>query len=152
MKNRILLFIVTIASAAAAGCLGFERNGSVTGPSAVGASALMGTWTSASILPSPDACTDFKWTATEQTNTSAKGSFSATCAGDLKLTGNAEGAFNSSGTINGSAQGNATAPGLTSCGIALTGTAELTTNSIRIPYSGNTCLGAVSGVEILQRR
>jgi hypothetical protein len=35
---------------------------------------------------------------------------------------------------------------------ALTGTAELGTNSIRVPYSGNTCLGAVSGVEILNRK
>jgi len=38
------------------------------------------------------------------------------------------------------------------CAIALTGTAELGLNSIRVPYSGSTCLGPVSGVEVLNRR
>ncbi|CAN5457788.1 hypothetical protein BH23ACI1_BH23ACI1_10200 [soil metagenome] len=145
------IFLIAILTLAASGCVGFEHKSSATGPSAAGTNALMGTWTSASIIPSPTTCTDFKWTATEQTNTTAKGAFSATCAGELKLAGTAEGALTTSGTINWSAQGNATAPGLTSCGIALTGTAELTTNSIRIPYSGNTCLGAVSGVEVLTK-
>ena len=151
MKNRIALALLTVACSAAAGCLGFEHKGSATGPSAVGASSLMGVWSSQNIIPSPSSCTDFKWNATQQTNTSAKGNFSATCAGELKLTGTAEGAFTSTGKIEWSAQGNATAPGLTTCGIALSGTAELTTNSIRIPYSGNTCLGPVSGTEVLQR-
>jgi hypothetical protein len=41
---------------------------------------------------------------------------------------------------------------LTSCTVNLTGTAELLVDSIRIPYSGTTCLGAVNGVETLQRR
>ena len=47
------------------------------------------------LIPSPSACGDFKWTVTEQTATTAKGSFSATCAGDLKLAGIAEGEFTS---------------------------------------------------------
>ena len=38
------------------------------------------------------------------------------------------------------------------CSITLTGTAELGTNSIRIPYTGNTCVGPVSGVEILNKK
>jgi hypothetical protein len=38
-----------------------------------------------------------------------------------------------------------------SCEISLTGTAELLSESIRIPYSGDTCLGKVSGVETLKR-
>ena len=38
------------------------------------------------------------------------------------------------------------------CAITLTGTAELGTDSIRVPYSGDTCLGNVSGVEILKKR
>jgi hypothetical protein len=150
MKNRILLVALTVAAAAAAGCFEFERE-SLSGPSAVGGNALMGNWSSGNIIPSPNSCTDFKWNATQQTNTSAAGSFSATCAGDLKISGTAEGAFTSEGKISWRAQGNATAPGLTTCGIALSGTAELTTDSIRIPYSGTTCLGNVSGTEILKR-
>ena len=54
--------------------------------------------------------------------------------------------------ITWTAQGNATAPGLTSCAITLNGTAELTSDSIRVPYAGDTCLGKVSGVENMRRR
>jgi len=36
--------------------------------------------------------------------------------------------------------------------VSLTGTAELGVNSIRVPYSGTTCLGPVSGVEILNKK
>ena len=152
MKKNCFLVALTLAAAVATGCVGFEHKGSVTGPSAAGVSALMGSWSSANIIPSPSACTDFKWAATEQTNTTAKGSFSATCPGDLKFTGTAEGELTTSGTITWRAQGNATGPGLTTCGIALNGSAELMTDGIRIPYSGNTCLGAVSGVEILKKK
>ena len=112
----------------------------------------MGSWSSTNIIPSPSACTDFKWDVTEQTGTSAKGQFSATCAGDLKLSGTAQGSLTSTTTLNWSATGNATAPGLTSCSIALTGSAELLLETIRVPYSGETCLGKVSGVESLRKR
>ena len=150
MKKTTLLVVLSIA-ASAAGCIGFDRKSSLTGPTAAGIGALSGNWSSANIIPSPNTCTDFKWDASEQTATSARGSFSATCAGDLKLTGTAQGTLSGSG-ISWSAQGNATAPGLTSCGITLNGTAELGVDSVRIPYSGTTCLGNVSGVEELKRR
>jgi hypothetical protein len=87
---------------------------------------------------------------TEQTGTTAKGSFSATCAGDLKVSGHAEGTLNGS-QIGWSAQGTATAPGLPSCAISLTGTAELGLDSVRVPYTGDTCLGKVSGTEVLRK-
>ena len=151
MKKTILLAAIFTAAITASACIDYERRSSSTGPSAVGSGALMGTWTSSNLIPSPGTCTDMRWTATEQTSTTARGSFSATCTGDLRLSGTAQGAFTSSGSISWSAQGNATAPGLTTCGIALTGTAELTTDSIRIPYTGNTCLGPVSGTEVLRK-
>ena len=151
MKNTLFLAVLSVAIASAAGCLGFERKSSLTGPSAAGINSLMGSWSSANIIPSPNTCSDFQWNVTDQTANSAQGSFSATCAGDLKLTGTAQGTLSGSG-ITWSAQGNATAPGLTSCAITLTGTAELGVDSIRIPYSGNTCLGAVNGVQELRRR
>lgn len=150
MKNRILMAVLSSAIVAS-GCIGFERESTPTGPSAAGNGSLMGTWTSANIIPSPGSCSDFKWNVSEQTALSAKGSFSASCANDLKLTGTAEGQFTTSGTISWSGRANATAPGLTSCNVSLTGTAELQVDSIRIPYSGDTCLGKVSGVEILRR-
>lgn len=149
MKNVPLLLILSVA-AAAAGCIGFERKSSVTGPSATGISALLGNWSSSNLIPSPNACTDFKWNVTEQTATTAKGSFSASCTGDLKLSGTAQGTL-SGGGISWTAQGIGTAPGLPSCAISLTGTAELGLDSIRVPYTGDTCLGKVSGTEILRR-
>jgi hypothetical protein len=152
MKRHLLACCVAaLAAVSLAGCFGFEHTSTVTGPSASGVNGLMGSWTSASVVPSPSSCTDFKWNVTEQTATTAKGSFSATCTNDLKVAGTAEGTLSGS-TIAWSAVGNATAPGLSSCAITLAGTAELGTDSIRVPYSGDTCLGNVSGVEVLKRR
>jgi hypothetical protein len=150
MKKIAFLAAVSVAALSATACFDFDSKSSL-GPTATGISALAGTWSSSNLIPSASTCTDFKWEAREQTATSAGGSFSATCAGELKLTGNAQGVLSST-TITWTAEGNATAPGLTSCRITLTGTAELTSDSIRVPYEGNTCLGQVKGVENLRRR
>jgi len=152
MKKHILACgFAVMSSLVLAGCFGFEHTSTVTGPTSTGISALMGSWSSASIIPSASSCTDFQWNVTEQTSTTAKGSFSATCAGDLKVNGTAQGSLNGS-SIVWSATGTATAPGLPSCAITLNGTAELGADSIRVPYSGDTCLGKVSGVEVLRKR
>jgi hypothetical protein len=151
MKNRTLLAVLSVCAIVATGCIGVERENPATAPSAAGNGTLLGNWTSANLVPSPSSCTDFKWNVSEQTPISAKGAFSASCAGDLKLAGTAQGQFTTSGTIAWSGQANATAPGLTSCAVTLSGTAELGIDSIRIPYSGDTCLGKVSGVETLRK-
>ena len=150
MKHSIKLVICLVVAASSGACFGFERKSTVAGPSASGLSTLMGSWSSSNIIPSPASCTNFKWNVSEQTANSAKGSFSATCAGDLQLAGTAEGTLSGS-TINWSARGTGTAPGLPSCAISLTGTAEIGIDSVRVPYSGDTCLGKVSGVEVLRR-
>ena len=151
MKNYIFVPVLALA-VAAAGCTSFEHNSTTTSPTAAGVSALMGTWASASsVIPSASTCSDFKWNPTELSASSAKGSFSATCAGDLKLSGTAQGALSGS-AITWTANGSAQAGPLPACAITLAGTAELGANSIRIPYSGDTCLGKVSGVEILNKR
>ena len=149
MKNSVLAGILFTA-VLAAGCTGFEHR-STSAPTGTGMSALMGVWSSSTLIPSPSACSDFKWSVTEQSASSAKGSFSASCAGDLKFSGTAQGTLNGS-VIAWSAQGTAIAPDLASCAVTLTGTAELAVDSIRVPYSGNTCLGPVSGVEVLRKR
>ena len=152
MKNHFLATILCFA-ATAAGCVGYSSKTASTGPSAAGVAALMGNWVSAnaSIIPSPSACSDFKWNPTEQTSNSAKGSFSATCAGDLKVTGTATGTMSGS-VVNWAANANAATPAQPTCQVLLGGTAELGVDSIRIPYAGTTCLGPVSGVEILNKR
>jgi hypothetical protein len=152
MKNCILATLLCLA-ATAAGCVGYESKTVTTGPSATSVAALMGNWTStaASLIPSPSSCTDFKWNPTEQTSNSAKGSFSASCAGDLKVSGTATGTLSGS-VITWAANANAATASQPVCAVLLAGTAELGVESIRIPYSGTTCLGPVSGVEILNKR
>ena len=155
MKKILSLSVCGVVALAAAGCLGFERKSTVTAPTTTGMGALagmMGSWTSATVIPNPANCTDFKWNVTEQTTNSARGAFSATCANDLKLTGTAQGTLSGS-VVNWSAEGTANAAaGLVSCRFSLTGTAELGVDPIRVPYSGDTCLGRVSGVEILRKQ
>ena len=150
MNKTAIAAILTLA-ALTSGCFGYERK-STLGPTATGAAALMGSWTSGSLIPQPGQCTDMRWDVTEQTGNSASGRFSATCAGGLQLTGTARGTLTGS-LVNWSADAAATAPGLTaSCTITLTGTAELLVDSIRVPYRGTTCLGPVEGIETLRRR
>src|SRR4051812_6020068 len=152
MKHYIFSCALALC-VAAGGCVGYESKTTTTGPTATSVDALIGTWASAStnIVPPASSCTDFKWTPTQQTPTSAMGSFSATCAGGLKVSGTAAGTLSGT-TINWTANAIASTPDIPTCNVSLTGTAELGVNSIRVPYSGNTCLGPVSGVEVLNRK
>jgi hypothetical protein len=147
MKHTFFVVVCVIACSA---CIGYERR-STLGPSATGASALLGNWTSSNLVPSATSCTDFKWNVTQQTGNSASGTFSATCANDLKVAGTAEGVLSGS-TVTWNARATASIPNVPSCAITLSGTAELGVDSIRVPYSGDTCLGKVSGVEILRKQ
>jgi hypothetical protein len=149
MRKHAVLFVLMIAAASAAGCFGYERR-STLGPSTTGAGGLLGNWTSSSLVPSPGSCSDFKWNVTQMSGNSASGTFSATCAGDLRFTGTANGTLNGS-TVAWNAQANASAPGLSSCPITLSGTAELGVDSIRVPFEGDTCLGRVSGVQVMRK-
>jgi len=156
--KKYLFACVAAASIAAAGCVGFEHKSSVTSPSTTpGIEALTGSWQSVqdaggTIIPNPNTCTDFKWNATSQTATSAAGSFSANCNG-VAFTGTASGTLTGA-TVAWSANGTATGSPLpqSPCAISLTGTAELGVDSIRVPYTGTTCMGIVSGVQILNRK
>jgi hypothetical protein len=150
MRNRLLVIVLSLAAAAAA-CAGFEHKSSSTEPGVAGNNSLIGSWTSSQLIPTPSTCTDFTWTVSEQTATSAKGSFSATCPNDLKFTGTAQGVMMNPTTITWSADANATAPGLTSCALKLTGTATIGVDAIIIPYAGDTCAGKVSGIETLKK-
>jgi len=148
MRHALVALCFAAATVASA-CFGYERT-STLGPSATGIAGLLGNWTSSNLVPSASACTDFKWNVTQQTGNTASGTFSATCSGDLKVAGTANGTLSGS-TVTWNAQATASVSGLPSCAITLTGTAELGVDSIRVPYSGDTCLGKVSGVEVLKK-
>jgi len=148
MKRWVICTIVACSTSIAAGCFELEHKSSVTSPSDL--SSLLGTWSSSSVLPSPDSCTAFHWEVTQQSGPNASGTFSASCPGGLTLTGTASGTLLGS-TISWTANGAATAPNLPACTFTLSGTAYLETDRIRVPYSGQTCLGQVRGEEILNR-
>ena len=152
MKTYISACALAVCAAAGA-CVGYENKTTVTSPTDNTVSALVGTWQSATAnaVPSAASCSSFSWTPTQQTPTSATGSFSATCAGGLKVAGTASGTLSGT-TITWTADANASTPDIPSCKVSLAGTAELGVNSIRVPYSGTTCLGPVSGVEILNKK
>lgn len=147
MRRNIAL--VVIAAVLSAGCFSVSKS---TSPSTT--SSLGGTWTTFQSLPGTgsiqESCTNFRWAVTEFSGSTASGTFSATCLGNMQIAGSARGTLSGS-TINWSANATATVPGLPPCDIALSGTATLETNQIRIPYSGTTCLGPVSGTEILRK-
>jgi hypothetical protein len=146
MRHALIAFCL---AAAASACSGYEQKSTLE-PSATGVSALLGSWSSASLVPGADSCSDFKWNVTQQTGNSASGTFSATCKGDLKVSGTASGTLSGS-TVTWTAQATASVANVLSCPISLNGTAELGSDSIRVPYAGDTCLGKVSGVEILKK-
>ena len=148
MKRQLSVLIV--AAVAATGC--FKTSSSVTPTSTSG---LNGTWSSVESLPGAGgswqtACTNFTWAVTEYTGTTGAGTFGALCFGNVQVTGSARGTLSGS-TLNWSANATGTVPGGTSCAIALTGTAVLESDRIRIPYSGTTCLGPVSGTETIKK-
>jgi hypothetical protein len=139
------------------GCFSTTRESS-SSPSEA-AQVLGGQWATTQSLPGAgsgsikDACTDFKWSVTEFSGSSASGTFSATCAAVLQITGSARGTLSGT-TLNWTANATATGQGAQGgCPIALSGTAALEDGGrIRIPYSGTTCLGPVSGTEWIGKR
>lgn len=117
-----------------------------------GVQSLLGEWRSASAasFPTPQACGDLKWNVTSQDATHIAGTFDATCAGGVKLAGAASGVVD--GNLHFEATGNATGLVPFTCAFTLNGTGVLQPDSsLRIDYTGETCVGRISGTEILRR-
>ena len=153
MKRYASFAALAALAIVSAGCFDFSRNAmSLTAPSAaeLSVSTLAGTYRSITSIPSADSCTNFSWTVTEKTSNSAKGNFSASCQNNsLQVTGTAEGT-QTGNNIDFVVNATASAAGVT-CPIALSGTAVVETNQVRVPYTGTSCFGLVSGTEILKR-
>ena len=134
-----------------AGCAGFERHS--VGPSdpAAAIPLLMGNWKSSpSGSVSGNSCTNFEWRVTGQSGNSLAGEFSAICLGNVRVSGKASGQMNG-GDVTYQVTGEASVPGVASCPFSISGVAHVENDSIRIPYSGTTCIGPVEGEETLHR-
>jgi hypothetical protein len=153
MTRRILA--ATLAAAlTSVGCTDLpflSQSKSTTTPSATGVQALGGTWSSVSSTTTlQNTCTNFQWTVTDITGNTGTGSFTATCFGNLLVIGTANGVLSGS-TLTWTATAVGANASTSDCPISLSGTADLEENQIRVPFSGTTCLGPVSGTEILRK-
>jgi hypothetical protein len=150
--SGVRVLVVIVAALAGAACFKF---GSEAAPSSSASTTLGGTWASVESFPGvsgslADSCTNFQWAVTQFNGTSGSGTFSAVCLGNLQVGGSAQGTINGS-TIAWSANATAALQGQPPCNIALSGTAVIETDRVRIPYAGTTCLGPVSGTEVIKR-
>lgn len=156
MKRYLSCAVFAAVAAVSSGCFEFSRNATeITGPSSSSSltvSSLTGTYRSVTVtsIPSPDSCTNFAWSVTEKTANSAKGNFSASCQNNtVQVAGTAQGTQTGNNIVF---QVNATATQAgVACAISIGGTAVIETNQVRVPYSGTSCFGNVSGTEILKR-
>jgi hypothetical protein len=165
MTRTPSLFIALAAAAILSSACSFQRQSEVLAPTQVtpdngggGAApgsgpSLLGTWASQNLtVPSASSCGNFQWTVTSQTATTMAGNFSIECAGNITVTGTAQGQLNGN-SVPMTAKGTANIPGIPGCSFSLSGTGTIVENrEITIPYSGTTCLGPVSGTETLRKR
>ena len=154
VMKKSLFVMASLSALLGAGCMEFLTQNK-TGPSPVVAVTLQGmggAWASvSSVTPAAGTCTDFHWSITEFTGTTGSGSFSATCAGNMKIAGTAQGTLSGT-TVSWTASAVGTTPGSSvTCPISITGTATFDGTQFRIPYTGTTCLGPISGTEILRK-
>ncbi len=121
--------------------------GSTTGP-------LVGMWTPAVgvAAPDPSSCANFQWEITGQSDTMVQGNFSAECGGGITISAQVSGVLTSPTTVVINATGTGIIGGL-GCPFTLNSIATIfdNNNAIRIPYTGTTCFGPVSGTETLRR-
>src|SRR6059058_978480 len=171
MKRSLSLSVALVATLAFAAC-GFEHATSVLAPTSSpsgggssptpnptspnsGASSIVGVWTSRDIvssLPSPNSCGNFQYQIASQTASSITGTFTATCGNGMVLSAMASGKVNGN-NVTITLDGSGSMQGLPLCTFKITGngTIEDNGNTLRIPYSGTTCLGPVHGTEVLRK-
>ena len=167
MNRTLSLSVVLAASVLLAGCA-FEHTASVLAPSSTAAAitgasptantvatpSLVGVWASNALptLPSPNTCGNFRYEIASQTATSIAGTFTAVCGGGLAVEGHATGQLNGT-SVPLTVTGTASMTGIPSCSFTMSGTGSIEDNgnTLRIPYSGTTCLGPISGSEVLRK-
>jgi hypothetical protein len=168
MNRSLPVLTAVVAALFLTAACGFEHETtnllgptSTTGSTTTGATSnppatpsIVGTWASTALpaLPSPNTCGNFQYQITSQTATSIAGTFTGVCGGGLNISGTVSGQVNGT-AVTITASGNASMTGLPNCGFSLTGngTIEDNGNTLRIPFTGTTCLGPVSGTEVLRR-
>jgi hypothetical protein len=98
-------------------------------------------------------CTNFNWKITDTTPNGASGTFSATCYTNMAVNGTAQATIvnGNASNITWTAVATGVSPTIASCAITLSGSIVLGVDSITVPYSGSSCLGPLSGTEVLKK-
>ena len=160
MQTSCVMLAGLALAVALAGPACIDQGGNVTlpgsptfdgSPGTVG--SLTGLWTSANGQGAVDNCHSIRWNITNQTETALSGSFSAICANVVLITGTASGVTNGQ-NVSVQVSGLAQAQGVTTtCGFSLQGIGTIGSDNdvLLVSYSGTTCLGPVSGQEVLRR-
>jgi len=147
---RTVLLATVIVAQSVSGCLDTFRSAVPTDPGETTMSGFGGSWGSVAASTAEAVCTDFRWAVADVDLTQVSGTWTATCFKTVPVSGTASGAL-VNGEIRWTATGVGTAEGIGTCPVALTGSAKLENAQVRIPYTGTTCLGPVSGVELLRK-
>jgi hypothetical protein len=130
-----------------------EESSNPTGPSGSSASmdAFAGTWSSVAASNPATGCGNLKYTVTPTTTSSANVTFSATCAGNIAVTGSGAGTLNGE-TINWSANG-LVAQGGVNCPFTFTNSRATlgADGQVTVNYSGTVCGIPVSGTEVVKK-
>jgi hypothetical protein len=165
-------FLALAALVCAGGCA-FERGSTglspststdTTSPTAAPAAApvasaptYMGTWSTAAaptLALNPSTCGNLQWAITSQTASQISGTFSATCAGGITLSGAATGQIANLQSIPITITGTGSMPGYPSCAFSIDGTGTVMDNNtaLQVVYTGTTCVGPVRGTETLRKK
>jgi len=152
MKSTFAAALI-VACALAAGCdlLTNKKDTSPTSPTSTSIDSFAGTWQSVTASTPATGCGNLKYTITPTTATSANVSFTATCAGNINVTGSGSGTLSGS-VINWSASGLVGQGGVNCPYTFPNGKATLGTDgNIVLNYSGTVCGIPVSGTETIKK-
>ncbi|HEY7790108.1 MAG TPA: hypothetical protein VIC33_06325 [Vicinamibacterales bacterium] len=130
----------------------FSSKSSPTTPDTAIVTLLMGSWTSSGTtsVGAASSCGGFQWQVTSQNGDTVTGTFSATCGSGVTLDGSATGVSNDN-QVTWNASGTAHIPNQADCPFTLNGVATVNGDTATLPYSGSSCMGAVSGTETLTK-
>lgn len=155
MQHLRVFGALALACTVTAGCDLFRKDSSDSGtpttPSpSVSLNVFAGTWASATASTPPTGCGSVKYTVTPVNTTTANVAFTATCAGNIQVTGSGSGQVNGS-ALDWNAQGLVSQGGV-NCPFAFAnGKAVEDPGGIKITYSGTVCGIPVSGTEIVKK-
>ena len=150
LGRKLLTGSACLATILFAGCeISSDGGLNPSAPSGL-ASLLVGQWSSSSSAspPTQDSCTDLQWSVSQETASTYSGAFSATCGAGIEVEGTLTGILVDDQLVL-TGVGTATPLGSIGCDFTLVATARVVGDTIQLDYAGSTCLGPVSGTEVL---